>query len=367
MSINHITEENFVNVSPAMLLDPKWYPEVEDVVLNVDAADTGDYAKEYGGMLASKLAEAGARMPEELKGKYFTLLKILRLSALEATPDIEKEKFFNELILAVFQTDLVDPKSKLDTFFRGFYNDPQAIEHYRGLFLRALEKNQEVLGAQNLQVDTGADTKTLRPTLANWVTDYNYSTHLSSDTHRRGGFEQTNYFLHSPNTKNLDKAGKDALLKFLQFYDWLRFDPLKYDFSLPGQEPWEDETVEFAKPEKVLPEDLAELIEKLRAAPSDTTKDIQGLNYMVGKSGVMSEPVQPQKPVANISKPAAALPPRAANNPVVNPPPKMPPLVPKGPAPRSLMDIKADIENKKRKAQEEIDKKLDELKRKVQK
>ncbi len=347
------------------MLDPKRYPEVEAVVLSVDAADTGDYAKEYGGMLASKLGEAGARMPEELKVKYFALLKILRLSALESTPDVEKEKFFNELVLAVFQTDLVDPKSKLDTFFRGFYHDPQAIEHYRGLFLKALERNQEVLGSQNLQVDTGADTKTLRPTLANWLTDYNYSSHLSSGTHRRGGFEQTNYFLHSPNVKNLNKADKDALLKFLQFYDWLRFDPLKYDFSLPGQEPWEDETVEFAKPEKVLPEDLADLIEKLRAAPTESTKDIQGLNYMVGKSGVMPAPAQPQAPVANAAKPAPILPSRADDKPVAQILPKLPPVVPKGPAPRSLMDIKADIENKKRKAQEEIDRKLDELKRKV--
>ena len=370
MSISHITEENFAEVDPNLLLDPKWYSEVEAMVLSIDAADTADYAKIFAVMLGDKLAQVGVRMSSDLKEKYFVLLKTLRLCALESTPDPEKETFFSELILDTFKLEFVNIRGKVENLFRGFYDDSQTIEHYRSLFVKALEKNQESLGGQNLLVDNGSETRTLKPSLGNWLTDYNFSSHLSADTHRRGSFEQTNYFLHSENVKKLTKEDRDVLLRLLQFYDWLRFEPFKFDFRLPDQEPWDEETFDFTKPEKVIPVDLVDLIEKLRAAPEGNTTSVQGLNYMSKQNGVMKEPestkpapslrpVESQRPTfSKMQKPPVSSPARPA---VASP------LIKRSAEPRTLMDIKADIENKKRKAQEEIDRKLEELKRKVQK
>jgi len=354
MNLHHITEENFEQVDPNLLADPRWYPEVEAMVISIDAAGTADYARKYATIFAEKLRIAAPRLAEDLSKKYLALLKTLRFYSLQSTPDKEKEVFFSELILDTLRVGFLDINKKLEDFFRGFYDDPQTIEFFKSMFLRALERNAEILGDQNLQIDTGAETKTVRPTLAGWINDYNLSTHLNQDTHRRGGFEQTNYLLHSQNVKMLSKENKDILLKLLQVYDWLRFEKLKFDFRIPGQESWNEEELNFSTAEKVLPEDLVDMLNKHRLEKASTIKEINGLNYMTGQSAVMEPSAVPEITQKELSKPARP-----------KPVPLRPPDLNMPNNPRNLMDIKAEIESRKQKVQEEIDKKLEELRRKV--
>jgi len=214
-----IVEENFKNIDPQLLLDPKWYPDIEGMILSVDAAETPDYSKQYAIVLADKLAKIGNKMPSDIADKYFRLLKVLRLGSLLSVSDNEKEKFFRELILDTFGLDFVNVKNKIDFVFRSYFDAKEIVEDLRSLFLRGIEKNIELLGNNNIVATVAGEDKLVRPTLQNWLTDYNGSAHINPEIKKRGGYEQVNYITNSRNTKGLNKTDRDVLLKILQFYD----------------------------------------------------------------------------------------------------------------------------------------------------
>ena len=266
-----IVEENFINIDPQILLDPKWYQDIEDMIISVDSAETADYSKEYAIILADKLFSLGESLNPDLLSNYLKLLKVLRLGALLTNSDNEKEKFFREQILELFEIDFVDVKSKIDFIFRSYYDAPEIIEDLRKHFLLGLEKNKETLGRENIKVTISGVDKLVNPTLQNWLVDYNSIAHIDLQIRKRSGYEQVNYLTHSPNALRLNKEDRDTLLKILQFYDWLRFDPLRYNFLLPGQPSWEDKVIDIAKPQQLIPEELVSLVDALRLERQKTS------------------------------------------------------------------------------------------------
>ncbi len=358
--IVHINENNLKLIDSAMLLDPNRYQEVEDAVLRVGGSRSPTFALETASFLSEKIDSVLSQMDKGLSEKYFLLLKLLRLYGIRAFNDAEKEQVFREFILELFRSGLVEVLDEVELVFKAYFDAKDIREHYRTMFASGIEKNTEILGQQNIKVFISGEEKLVRPTLQNWLLDYNGNSHVDAETKRRSAFEQTNYMLHSENVKNLSKADRELLLRVIQFYDWLKFDPLNFDFTLPGQKRRQEKVDDIDTPTKLIPDELKSMLEKMRSQQEQAFKSANGLNYMSGQSGVMGEPqaVKPKPVPPQVQKPVVAPPAR---------PPILPPLNKKPEEPRTLMDIKADIENKRRKAQEEIDRKLEELRRKVQK
>lgn len=363
--MNYINEDNFKNIAPEKLLDSKRYAEVEDMVVSIMAAQDADYARDFALAFNEKLQNIAKQIDVVLLTRYLKLLKALQLSGLRAMSDLEKEDFFKERVLDLFALDFVNVKGEVETIFKAYFDSPEIIEEWRKLFLGAFEKNIEKMGSKPIQIFVGGAEKLVPQNMQNWISDYNASQHVDPKMQKRSGFDLVNYLDHSKNVGLLAKEERAKLQKILQFYDWLRFDPLHYDFSLPGQTPEKDELVNVQKIEDVISPELVAALQKMRDGRALAEQSGQYMN--IQKFRLPESPVQ--KSTANNSASQNV---RPIQKPFAQPPavpsvrpPVAPPTIKKLEEPRTLMDIKADIENKKRKAQEEIDRKLDELKRKV--
>jgi hypothetical protein len=215
-------------------------------------------------ILADKLLAIEGNLPKELSTKYLRLLKILKLLSLRTLDEKQQEVFFKEQILDTFKTDIIDAKEWVEKIFISYFDGGDQNENLRALYLKSIEKNQEILGSDNRQLIINGEEKLVNPTIQNWLFDYNSSSHVSKDLNRRGGYEQVNFVTGSLNARKLDKENRDLLLKIVQFYDWLKFDPLQYDFRLPGQTVSNEEYINIESPQSLIPDDLIVSVEKLR-------------------------------------------------------------------------------------------------------
>lgn len=275
-----IIEENFKDIDPKILLDPDHYQDVENMVISIDSAETADYSKEYAFLLADKLSRIGDKIDPGLFEKYLKLLKVLRLGSLLAVNDTEKEKFFKESILDVFRLDFVNVKDKVDFVFRSYYGSREIIQNLRNIFLTGIENNAEILGSEDIIVTISGSEKKLKPTLRNWLIDYNSTQHVNPEIKKRGGYEQVSYMTSSPNVRTLKKQNRELLLKIIQFYDWLKFDPLIYNFRLPNQPEWEERFVNIQSPQSLIPD---EFIDKINQSRQEVSKYTNQQNLVLPK------------------------------------------------------------------------------------
>ncbi len=259
-----IFEDNLKTIDPLLLLDLKAYQNVEDVVLSIVAGGSSDEAVNFAMILADKLLAIEGNLPKELSTKYLRLLKILKLLSLRTLDEKQQEVFFKEQILDTFKTDIIDAKEWVEKIFISYFDGGDQNENLRALYLKSIEKNQEILGSDNIKLIINGEEKLVNPTIQNWLFDYNSSSHVSKDLNRRGGYEQVNFVTGSLNARKLDKENRDLLLKIVQFYDWLKFDPLQYDFRLPGQTVSNEEYINIESPQSLIPDDLIVSVEKLR-------------------------------------------------------------------------------------------------------
>lgn len=366
MQIFRIHEDNFHLLPPEYLLDDKWSVKVEDFILSIIAQYDGDEALIIIDQLGEKLATVSNRVSPALYNKYVLMAKALTLCAIRKFTDAEKEDFFKKEILDLFLYNEVDVKDLIDASFRAYWNASDIKEDFRKIYLAGLNKNEQRLGKEGISIFSLGENKLVPATVKNWLYDYNTSQLVDPKTKVRGGFQQVKYMDTSENVKKLSKEGKDVLAKLIKVYDWLRFDPLRYDLFEKETQNLPKQYEVFETPTKVLSPEVIESLKSILAEEAKSNKEIQGLNYMSGQSGVMEEPGAAVKP-ESVKPPE----PQRPEPPKIEKPTARPPVVPtaskKLEEPRTLMDIKADIENKRRKAQEEIDRKLEELRRKVQK
>ncbi len=260
-----IFEENFKGIDPKLLLEPENYLDVEDMVLSIGAAHSSDYAKECVLVLADKLSIIGDKLSQDLAVKYIRLLKVLRLYSLQSVKDSEKQKFFEDQIVDVFKFEEVDVQERVNMLFMSFMDARDIIENLRKTFLLGFEKNEEIIGEKNINIYKGEQKKLAKPSLKNWLIDYNSNTHIDFATNKRSGYQQVTFLTRSSNVTALNKKGKDLLVKLIQFYDWLKFDPLIYNFRLPGQPKRRERFAYFDEPRKDIPEELLALIEERRS------------------------------------------------------------------------------------------------------
>lgn len=303
MAIVKITEENFAKIDPAMLRDSSRYPQVEAMVASVDAAYTPSYSKQYAILLRDKLEPVIDNLPPDLQTKYFRLIKVLLLQSLDQMSDPEKERFFRESILEVFYADISDPRLWVDLIFRKNYALPEKVESYRRLFLKGLNENIQVLGNQEIKV-AGEDAPK-PPILANWLLDY-VRVSRASTSKSRGRIEEGRFMNASQNVQRLSLPDKNALLKVLEFYDWLNFADLKYDFSFPGEKARE-KIYEEGEYSTNIPRELVDKINRMRAekavakaparpqAPAPVAPKFTDMSF--SKPPVIPRPPVPARPV----------------------------------------------------------------------
>lgn len=289
-----ITEENFIDQDPAVLLQPGSYEQVEDMILSIDAAQTPDYSRQYAVMLESKLGAVANSMPKDVFKRYLRLFKVLRLHGLLEVSDAEKEKFFRDGILDTLRLDFVNARYWVEFCFRAFYASPDIIEQYRKIFLSGLENNIELLGQAELRLP--GQERTVPPTLKNWLFDYNSATADAVLRKNRGRLEQGKYLTSSPRVQTLSLEDRKVLLRVLELYDWLRFSELKYDFSFPGQPQPQEQILEGQQ--VLIPQELANLINNLRgfgakpkaAPPPPPARTPAGPDGTVGAGGLPPAP-----------------------------------------------------------------------------
>ncbi|MBI5530271.1 MAG: hypothetical protein HY918_02100 [Candidatus Doudnabacteria bacterium] len=267
MKIISITEENFSQIDSQELLNPARYVEVENLVLAV-GWEGYPQAVNLASILVDRLSVVAEKMPKELFAKYLFLLRVLKLFGLRALTDKEKQKFFSEGILDVFKSDLVNVHEQVDYTLKAYAYAPDILKSLRDSLITGLEKNSEILGKKNIKVTFNGEDRLVNPMVQNWLADYNSLFHTSSQIKKRGGYEQINYITGSSNARLLEKQDSAVLLKLIQFYDWLKFDPLLYNFREQGSPLWEEEIINVEKPEKFIPDDLASIIENIRSSDS---------------------------------------------------------------------------------------------------
>ncbi len=252
-----ITEENFKQIDPQLLLDPKRYQDIEDMVVSISAAGTADYAQDYVIVLADKLDKIGEQMPRELFDRYLKLLSALRLFSLRDVKDEEKERFFREQIIDVFKLDFVDIQFWMEYLLRPYWDSPEIISELRQSLTRGLESNLQKIGNEDLVVP-GFESS-LHPTILNWLKDYRAFTPLGKNQAIRSSLDQLSYVNQSVNVRKIAKPDRDLLFRIIKLDDWLRYAEVKYNFSFPGQAKIPDQTVE-GEQHKLIPEELLHLV-----------------------------------------------------------------------------------------------------------
>lgn len=227
--IVNIGWSNIKFIKPEDLEREEIYQKFRRFVEDIDVANEGINAKQCFDViwkLLSNNPKLGDKSPSLLR-KYFELLLVLRANFLDFIGDREIEKFLRENVLFAFSIQMYalpyfDFQSKIDLFLTvgTWYLDKAAKKELRNEFVRVLESNMEFLGDKELELK-GHAGKYIQ-NMSNWLRDYNQV--ALNQGRPRDAVERVKYLTQSLNAKNLDDDQKKLLLKFLEFYDWLRFE-----------------------------------------------------------------------------------------------------------------------------------------------
>ena len=205
-----------------------------------------------------------------------------------------------------------------------FYGSQEALQKEIDGVVNALNTSAERLGAN-------VRDPNFKPTLANWIKEYRATLFAGGTTRpEAGGFHIVKFIDSNPYVKTLDKKEVEILRQALDLLNLLT-DPITY----------------------VLPE----------GHEKNQVKTAQGLPYMAAASGNMKSALPDNRPrPLPPAVPKKVAPPAPA---AVKPSSPVPPVQPKNT--ESISDLKLKIEENKKRVQDEIDRKLAELRRKVQK
>lgn len=155
-----------------------------------------------------------------LTEKYEIILTKLSWLALPFLSNKEIEDNFKlKLIFGIklLQEDLID---RVKSFFTLAFGNINLLEIRRRLILNSISENEEIIGTRDLTIE--GETVRLKPTIGNWLKDYNQS----SDTAKRG--QKLSIVEYFSNSKNISQLSKDqiAILRLIfDLYDLLRFLP----------------------------------------------------------------------------------------------------------------------------------------------
>ncbi|GEM_PF-3215697 len=175
--------------------------DTELFMLNWQIGEAGDYL--------NGLVKAIGR-DEELKQLYQEFTIKLGYFALPFRENSEVEELLKNNLLKTLKLGIEAGWSIMQRVFY-LYDDALDWQERRKL-INILNDNQETLPGPQLIIGN----QSLRPALANWFKDYNYTFDLSFP---RANFEEVSYLQKSANARKLRPEDKNLLLEALKVYD----------------------------------------------------------------------------------------------------------------------------------------------------
>lgn len=366
------------SMSTEQLLQRDNFEAIKDKAYSIIDSKDLDAALDYARRLEEKLSIF--HPVSEQDSYFYYILRYwalrLRLCAITSMRPQERVQLFKKNILEIIQNDL-NIKQTLFGYIN-FFGSSDTITEETKTFMQAMGANQEVLGENQKAFETSG----FLPTVANWLKEYQGMARIQSIGAKMdgGAFRILKFFDSNPNIKLLSEDEKDNLKSLLGLYNWLAA-PIVQQPKVPAG-PKYIQSQRFQLPPEVLnnqPQDLtppaaalAKPLPPVVSPPALKKLDISqilehGQDDRPKAAPLINKPV-PQnfsststaRPASDIL-PSAGLPQEPKTNPVSQAAKSALPPLGSG---RNLDQIRQEIEEKKRLAQEEIEKKLDQLRNK---
>jgi len=157
------------------------------------------------------------RQSPEIYGKYLDLIALLKFMNLSIRGMGEITQLVQDHLVAAFGAGIPIKEKFQEVLdaFDDFLMEGQIAES----LAKAMGACEEIIGGSALLKDANKKTP---QTLGNWLTDY-IQFSLSGAEHVTGSLERIQYFKSNPNAKVLSEEDKKLLLEIFRIYDWLRY------------------------------------------------------------------------------------------------------------------------------------------------
>jgi hypothetical protein len=290
--------------------------------------------------------------------KYRTIVLILKFVTLAYRKEAEIIKLFSENLVFAFQHGIdvaqkIQDRIEIDTYP---YDE---ISLLRSLIF-TLENSQETIGRNRLVMS--GDARALEPTVSNWLKDFQV---LSRNT--SGGVGRALYLSRSTNLKALQKDDQDVVLAIVSLYDYLREQVSRLMAETP--DPNMVKAERFGLPENIKLEELlnrqrqedmaSSVIPEIEPRPTRIMPDI-----IVPQAKPSRFPTELTEPMPPIQQPYLLKPLNAGPGISLGRQNLGSGLAAQPVQTSDIRQIRREIEEKKQEAQRQIDKKLEELKKK---
>jgi hypothetical protein len=222
---------------------------------------------------------------------YESLVTILKFVSLDIRKDKEVKILLNESLVYALKNG-VDVVSNLEDYLKYDEEGLGVDKNSRRGLIYSLETNQEKLGQQQLILDSGR----AQPTVQNWLKSYNNSQHLTSD---RSKFSQINYLNTSADVRVLGGDEKAVLGKILEMYDKLLFPPPGPEV-VPDNSPEAQQLVKelayFSSDKYTLPQEILRSEQSVQPPVVPVPKNVPEQREMEEVQRISNETLPPSLP-----------------------------------------------------------------------
>ncbi|MBI5072133.1 hypothetical protein HZB93_04605 [Candidatus Falkowbacteria bacterium] len=252
--------EDFLALPPAQLANQTTLEQVKSLVFELEkdkeVGEAVDLLRRLLEML-NKLPTLGRDEPE-LAVEYASIVRRLRYFVFSTLPDEDAEELLRTNLRFGIESGEFDLKEKIVDRL-SVYSDDIVGGERRKKMISAIRENEEKIGGGALE-PKGAGGKE-DPTIRNWLRNYEL---FFEKPGSRGAVEEATFANQDKNAQRLSEADRDFLLKLLNFYDYLMFQPAlvqatKTFYRKIGQE-------------KMIPKEA----EEIPVTPEDIVKIYQG-------------------------------------------------------------------------------------------
>ncbi len=213
---------------PAQLADLAILQKFETLVQKIIEKDDGELAllgrRVLEDILLPEYPQLKQEQPE-IYERYERLIVLLKFINLVTRGIPQISELIEQHIIDALQAG-IPVKNKFEEVLED-YDDMLLGGTIAQALANALSKSTQPLGQAPIALK--GENRPVRPTVANFLTDYFQATLPPPGRMQRvGAVERITYLNQSPNVRSLSKDNKDVLLRVLELYDWLRFGSVEY-------------------------------------------------------------------------------------------------------------------------------------------
>lgn len=277
-------------ITPEQMRDPGMVETIKKVADEIIRADVMDDAQMLGRRL--RLLSAAEKEDPELYHKYEPIWIGMKFVSMPMRKEEEITKLFQAHIVEGINSGL-NLKAKLVLAFL-FHDVATSEGELPEAILQALGKNEERFGPNSLSVP--GQKYAVPQTVKNWIVDYNIflnsQMRLGTAGGKHGATERISYATRSGNAKRLSQEDREALLKLLELYDFLKFGPsegqIGYSSTLPATQP------AYIKKEKLIIPPVPPPAPQARGTTSPLTSPQPSPRQERGERRVLPRPPVPE-------------------------------------------------------------------------